>query len=477
MLLLAQTSHGTVYSHHPELGPLLIAGIVGMLIGAIMLLMAFRANRRKRLVDDLATSKTSGVFIGLVEVKGTAESEDPLTTYLAEIRCVHYEWSIDEHWSRTVTETYTDSEGNTKTRTRHESGWKTVASGGNLQPFYLRDEEGVLRIVPDGAEIRDEVVFSETVSRGDPLYYGKGPDGAVMNSDHRRRFVERAIPLHHEVYVVGQSRLREDVVAPEIAHDREAPLFLISAQPEEKVSSGFGFAYWGWAIAATFFFIGGWIVGHFISDRDPAAGPAIWRYLSVAFAFGWVWAFGWLWTVYNSLVALRNRYQQARSNVDVQLKRRHDLIPNIVQIVQATATHERDVHETVAMLRAQGQVSSVDDGDKAQPVATRLIGVVEAYPELKSNDNFLALQEELIDTEQRIALARAYFNDTVMNMNIRVQRFPDVLIAKMAQLSEAQYIAAEDFERASVKVNLSTEATEAAGAPPQEKPPAIEEGE
>jgi len=96
---------------------------------------ALRSGKRKRLIDNLPTSKTTGVFIGLVELKGTAESARPLTSYLAGQPCVQYQWRVDEHWSRTVTETYTDSEGKTQTRTRHESGWKTVAQGGENIPF------------------------------------------------------------------------------------------------------------------------------------------------------------------------------------------------------------------------------------------------------------------------------------------------------------------------------------------------------
>src|ERR1700745_3884284 len=103
------------------------------LIGAALafgcILAALRDGRRKRLVDNLPTSKTTGVFIGLVELKGTAETGRALLSYLAETPCVYFMWSVEERWSRTVTETYTDSDGRTQTRTRHESGWKTVDRG------------------------------------------------------------------------------------------------------------------------------------------------------------------------------------------------------------------------------------------------------------------------------------------------------------------------------------------------------------
>jgi len=109
--------------------------------------------RRRRILADTSTSKAQGVFIGFVEIKGTAESAEPFTSYLAAATCVHFGWEVDEAWSRTVTETYTDSKGETKTRQIRESGGTTVAQGGESKPFYLRDETGVILVRPKGAGI------------------------------------------------------------------------------------------------------------------------------------------------------------------------------------------------------------------------------------------------------------------------------------------------------------------------------------
>jgi len=204
--------------------------LLGALVAVVSLVMACRNGQRRRLIDNLPTSKTSGVFIGFVELKGTAESAQPLISYLAGQACVHYSWTVEEHWSRTVTETYTDSKGRTQTRTRHESGWTRVGDGGETIPFYLQDDYGVILVRPDGAKIEPLTLFEETCGTSDPLYYGKGPAGAVANSDYRRRFVELGIPLKTKLYIVGQSRERKDVVAPEIAADEQAPMFLISTR-------------------------------------------------------------------------------------------------------------------------------------------------------------------------------------------------------------------------------------------------------
>src|SRR5437867_4478278 len=170
--------------------------LVGGLLALLCLIFSLRAAKRQRLIDNLPTSKTTGVFIGLVELKGTAESEAPVVSFLAEQNCVYYTWHVDEHWSRTVTETYTDDKGNTQTRTRTESGWTTVAKGGEQIPFYLQDDCGYVLIQPDGAKIEPVTTFDETCGRLDSLYYAKGPPGAIADSTHRRRFIERALPLH-----------------------------------------------------------------------------------------------------------------------------------------------------------------------------------------------------------------------------------------------------------------------------------------
>ncbi len=148
---------------------------LGGLLALLFLFLALRAGRHQRLVSDLPTSKTTGVFIGLVELKGTAEAEQPLISYLAEQSCVYYQWQVDEQWSRVVTETYTDSEGRTQTRTRIESGSTTVAQGGDQIPFYLQDDCGIIRIQPEKAKVEPRTTFDYSCGPSASLYYAKGP--------------------------------------------------------------------------------------------------------------------------------------------------------------------------------------------------------------------------------------------------------------------------------------------------------------
>src|SRR4051812_27686013 len=120
--------------------------LIGLALSCLFIWLSLRSAKLQKLVENLPTCKSTGVFIGLVELKGTVESEQPFLSYLAEVNCVLYDWKVEERWSRQVTETYKDDKGNTRTRTRTESGWTSVASGGETNPFYLKDGEGVILV-------------------------------------------------------------------------------------------------------------------------------------------------------------------------------------------------------------------------------------------------------------------------------------------------------------------------------------------
>ncbi len=426
----------------------------GFVLAGVLLLLSLRAGARGRFIDNLPTSKTAGVFIGVVEIKGAAESEQPLGSYLTAIPCVYYKWSVEERWSRIFTETYTDSKGNTQTRTRTESGWTTVASGGDEQLFYLEDDCGVIRVNPARASVRGDCVFNQRSYPGDGLYYHKGPSGSVMDSDHVRQFTEHAIPLHHQLYIIGHARERTDVVAAEIAHDESSPMYLISTQTEKQISSSYKWQFWLLGIFGLIFAVAGQVIADVNSSIDP--GSRIARYLALAAAAGGAWALGWVWMVYNSMADLKNRVRQGWSNVDVQLKRRHDLIPQLVRVVEGLKDHERTVLESVTLLRSQTAATRPGEpGPDPQGCARALVAIREAYPQLKTNKAFGNLQQKLVETEQRIALARTYFNEIAAHYNIRLGVIPDRYVAFMGGMKPQAYITAEDFERAQVRVNLS----------------------
>lgn len=166
---------------------------------------------------------------------------------------------------------------------------------------------------------------------------------------------------------------------------------------------------------------------------------AIWIAIGAAVVF-----VGWFVLTYNSLVALRNRVKNAWSQIDVQLKRRHDLIPNLVETVKGYAGHEKSALEGVTQARAaatnaQGIGASARAEGELSNALSRLLMVAEQYPDLKANTNFLSLQEELASTENRIGFSRQHFNDSVMGYNNKVQSFPANIVAGMFNFEQEEF--------------------------------------
>jgi LemA protein len=177
--------------------------------------------------------------------------------------------------------------------------------------------------------------------------------------------------------------------------------------------------------------------------------------------------------IYNGLVAFRNRYKNAFSQIDVQLKRRYDLIPNLVETAKGYMAHERQTLEAVmaarqgAMRAAERAAAQPGQAGAMQGLATaeagltgalgRLFAVAEAYPDLKANQNMMAIQEELASTENRVAFARQAYNDSVMEYNTKRETFPAVLIAGMFGFIEAQLLEATESadERKAPRVSFS----------------------
>ncbi len=159
--------------------------------------------------------------------------------------------------------------------------------------------------------------------------------------------------------------------------------------------------------------------------------------------------------VFNKLVRTRNRVNNAWSQIDVQLRRRYDLIPNLVETVKGYAAHERELFEEVTRARARGeQAATVQDQATAENQLTaglrRLIAVAEQYPQLKASENFLALQEELTGTESKIAFARQFYNDQVTVLNNLVQSFPSNLIARTTGFATREFFEIDEPARGPV---------------------------
>jgi len=152
----------------------------------------------------------------------------------------------------------------------------------------------------------------------------------------------------------------------------------------------------------------------------------------------------WFLTAYNGLVRLRNQVKNAWSQIDVQLKRRHDLIPNLVETVKGYAAHERGTFDAVtqaraAAMKAQGPAQAAQAEGLLGSALSKFFAIAENYPELKANQNFLALQEELSSTENKISFARQFYNDQVQGFNTRIETVPTNIVANMFGFRAAEF--------------------------------------
>jgi LemA protein len=198
----------------------------------------------------------------------------------------------------------------------------------------------------------------------------------------------------------------------------------------------------------------------------------------LAVLLGVVLLFGlWLLSVYNGLIRSRVRTREAYSGIDVQLKRRASLIPNLVETVKGYAAHERETLENVTRARAAleraGSPAAAAQADNMLTQTLRsLFAVAENYPDLKANENFLQLQSELTDTEEKIAFARQFYNRNVMDFNTRIEVFPNVIIAGMFNFEAFEFFEAEEGAREDVQVSFAPSAGQPPAAPPPAAPPA-----
>jgi len=167
----------------------------------------------------------------------------------------------------------------------------------------------------------------------------------------------------------------------------------------------------------------------------------------------------WIITVYNGLIVLRNRVDEAWSDIDVQLKRRYDLIPNLVETVKGYATHERETLDSVIQARAaamgaHGKHDQAEAENMLSQTLKSLFAVAENYPDLKASQNFLQLQDDLKDTEDKIQAARRFYNANVRDFNTKIQVFPNNIIAGQLKFEKYEFFEIKGEERKNVKVKF-----------------------
>lgn len=167
----------------------------------------------------------------------------------------------------------------------------------------------------------------------------------------------------------------------------------------------------------------------------------------------------YLWFTYNSLVVLRERIKEALSQIDVQLKRRTDLIPNLIETVKGYAKHEKSVFEEVTkaradMLKAETLPEKAEANNMMEKALKSIFAVAEAYPDLKASENFKALQDELTDTENKISYSRQFYNSNVLAYNSSIKQFPGSIVASQFRFHPVEFFAATEEEKKEVKVKF-----------------------
>lgn len=167
----------------------------------------------------------------------------------------------------------------------------------------------------------------------------------------------------------------------------------------------------------------------------------------------------YVWSLYNGLVGMKAAIEEAWSQIDVQLKRRADLIPNLVETVKGYAKHEKSVFTEVtkarsALMSAKSLDTKAEASDALTGALGKLFAIAEAYPQLQANASFLQVQKELSDTEDKVAYSRQYYNSTVMDYNVKIKLFPNSLIAGQLGFSAKEFFGASEEERKSVKVKF-----------------------
>jgi len=166
-----------------------------------------------------------------------------------------------------------------------------------------------------------------------------------------------------------------------------------------------------------------------------------------------------LWFIYNNLITAKLRVSEALSQIDVQLKRRADLIPNLVETVKGYATHEKELFEKVtkertALISAKGTAEKAAANNQLSQTLKSIFAVAENYPDLKASQNFLELQEELSDTENKIAYSRQFYNSSVLDYNTKIKVFPNIFFAQLLNFKEAEFFEADPKDKEKVEVKF-----------------------
>lgn len=409
-----------------DYGPFLLA------VGGLLGVGGWVVDRRRRAYADLATTPAAAVFAGRNEVKGRAWAAEPLASHRTQTPSVWWRYVLEEERSHTRTVTSTDSNGNTHSRIEHYNAWHKIDERAEALPrFEMVDDSGSVPVVLSGARVVSRQVFHD-VFRDDDNSRGF-LEKLFDNRTGRYQEAEDAIAVGDTLFVCGEAELDDATGVPFLGRE-----VLVTTRSEESTTASLTavvFILVFFAIAAVT--VGsGMLLGGEEPDRPQAWAPGLGAaLLALAVAQAIV--------VYNRLRLLAQGVDRARSLVDVQLERRHDLVPQLADCVAAHAEHERTLLEIVASARAAAPTDAAQQTEQLRTVLAR----AEDLPDLNADESYQRLMDALADTENRIAGSRGFYNESLTLLRDRSQAFPGVLVARFVRPTHHDVAAAEGFER------------------------------
>lgn len=415
-------------------------GSVVAIVGAGLALAAWLVDRRRRTYTDLATTPAAALFAGRNELKGRAWVPEPLVSFRTKTQSVWWSYELEEERRHTRTVTTRDSNGNTSTRTETYYQFHTIdTKSDRVGSIDVVDSTGPARVHLPNAKIvprralRDE--FKDDGRLGERGFLKKMFD----NRTGKYRETEDVIAVGDVLFVTGEAVLDERRGVPELRAE------LVSTRSEESHTGNLGSAVL--ALVLLSFAALAWGLANLVSPTGLTG-------LSAAVAFGvptLLLLLALLGTTYNRLKLMDESLDRAWSLIDVQLQRRHDLIPHLANVVRAHATHERELFETIAAGRLAAGKHDADALKTAavnQTVALReIVARAEAQPGRTADESYLKLQRELADTETRIAGSRTFYNDTLTILRNQAGSFPQLLVARFLHVGRHEHLAADGFER------------------------------
>lgn len=388
------------------------------------------------------------MFAGHNEVVGKAHANQPLIAKRTHTPAVEWSYLLEEERRHTRTVTETDSNGNSSTRTETYEQWHQIERDGQqLAAIEVVDQSGSIRVHTEGAKIVDRQFYREEFRRDQGFLASLG-----NSATGKYRETERGVAIGDELFVVGTAYLDTDTAIPYLA-DGDGP-FMVSTKSEKSHTSNLGSG----VVALLVVFAAGAVLANILAFRSPAPErvqtwlPGVLVALSGLFFAVWI-------VTYNRLQTVGQAARRAWSLIDVQLERRAALIPNMASLIGAYVEHESATLEAVTRERAtlpkSDEVNAAGQTAAEQTHTLRnLIGSIEATPRLKANENFGKLLEDLVDTENRIAGARTFYNDSVTLMRDRRETFPGGLVARLSPTPARELFLPNGFERSVPEVQL-----------------------